>query len=86
MCFAQVDAPVVLQADAPTVSPGPCAVQVDPAAGAALLRKSEDRPQPPFSVGLVPTVLLPIPIGTLLSNRKYIKVLPETETETRCVH
>lgn len=41
-------------------------MQPGPAAGAALLRKSEDRPQPPFSVSLVPTVPLPIRIGTQL--------------------
>ena len=35
------DAPVA----APAVSSGPCAVQPTPAAAAALLRKSEDRPQ-----------------------------------------
>ena len=44
----------------------PCAVQPTPAANAALLRKSEDRPQAPFSVSLVPTVPVPIRIGTQL--------------------
>ena len=59
-CASRVDAPVASQA------PGPCAVPSDPAAGAALLRNSEDRPQAPFSVSLVPTVPVPIRIGTQL--------------------
>ena len=65
-CAPRADAPVVAQAASPAASPGPCAVQSAPAADVALLRQSGDRPQPPFSVSLVPTVPLPIRIGTQL--------------------
>ena len=65
-CASRADAPVVSQVDAPVIPPEPCAGQPAPAADVALLRQSEDRPQPPFSVSLVPTVPLPIRIGTQL--------------------
>ena len=54
------------RADAPAISPGPCAptTQSVPAAGAALRRSSAD--PAPFSVSLVPTVPVPIRVGTQL--------------------
>ena len=54
----------------PDGSPGLCAAtaQLFPTASTALLRKSEDLPveQTPFSVSLVPTVPVPIRVGTQL--------------------
>ena len=47
------------------VSPGPCGMPSAPAAGAELLRNSEDQPRAPFSVSLVPTV--PCPSGSARS-------------------
>ena len=55
------------RADAPAISPEPCvtaAQSTGPAAGAALVRSSED--PAPFSVSLVPTVPVPIRVGTQL--------------------
>lgn len=58
------------RAVAPDNSSGPCATATPslPTTSAALLRRSEDLPvgQAPFSVSLVPTVPVPIRVGTQL--------------------
>ncbi len=67
-CASRADAPAV-SPDPPTISPGPCATTAPlaPAVGVALLRRGEDQPAgASFSVSLVPTVPVPIRVGTQL--------------------
>ena len=63
-CASRTDAPVVV----PDNSPGPCATtaQLLPTASTPLLQRSEDLLAAPFSVSLVPTVPVPIRVGTQL--------------------